>query len=144
MSSTSVVKICDVRSSDALQICKDCNADFIGMHLIDPPIRPELVEKYKEIVENSGLLKTVLLFKSIPTDDLVSILKLIPFDYIQIHRPCSIEEVISLKDRVLNETGKKVGIIPVFEAHNCDYSFVIEISQYVDFILFDSHYRGGP
>lgn len=138
-----MVKICDVRTMEALRICKECNADLIGMHLINPPIRPDLIAAYKEIVANAENLKTVLLSRNIPIEDLVSILTLIPFDYIQIHRPCSIEEVLLLKDSVLQMTGRQLGVITVFEARNCDYSHVIEMSHYADFILFDSHYLGG-
>ena len=74
---------------------------------------------------------------------MVSLLEKIPFDYVQIHRPCYAEEVSLLKEIVLSETGRKVGVISVFEAHDCDYTKVVEMSQYADFILFDSHYKGG-
>lgn len=138
-----VVKICDVRTIEDLQICKDCSVDLIGLHLIDPPIRREVIERYKEIVEKAEPLKTVLLIKNIPMEDVVSILKEIPFDYVQIHRPCCTKEVLLLKKWVFDETGRKVGVITVFEAHDCNFMEVIEMSKCVDFILFDFNYRGG-
>lgn len=137
------IKICDVRSIEALQICKDSNVDYIGMHLINLPIRSDLLSMYREIVEKADHLKTVLLTKSVPFDILIPVLIEIPFDYIQIHRPCSIDEVVSIKNTIYSKTGREIGVISVFEARNCDYSLVVEMSQYADFILFDSHYRGG-
>ena len=138
-----IVKICDVRSNEALQICKDCNVDLIGLHILNPTIKSEIVEQYKEIVCNAGSLKTVLLVQSIPIEYVVSLLEMIPFDYVQIHRPSCAQEVLLLKETVLSNTGRRIGVIAVFEAHDCDYTKVAEVSQCADFVLFDSHYRGG-
>lgn len=138
-----LIKICDVRSLDSLAICKCNNVDFIGIHIIDLPISDEQLELYYEIVQRANPIKTVLLTKTVPVDILVSIIKQAHFDYIQIHRPCSIEEVVNLKNTVLVETGRKIGVITVFEAHECDFSKVREMSNYADYILFDSKYRGG-
>lgn len=137
------IKICDVRTAEALRICQDNNIDFIGLHQIDSPITAENIALFQNIVVASGEIKTVLLSKTVPIDEIVNLLKQVPFDYVQLHRTCSIADIIELKNKVLYETGRKVGIIAVFEAKACNFNEVLEISHYAEFILFDSHYKGG-
>lgn len=137
------IKICDVRTIDALKICQDNNVDFIGLHQITPPITEENVELFQSIVTAAKGIKTVLLSKKVPINDIVDLLRRVPFDYVQLHRTCSILDVVELKNKVLKEIGREIGVIAVFEAANCDFNRVREISRYTDFILFDSHYRGG-
>lgn len=140
---TTAIKICDVRSSASLAICKDSNVDFIGVHLINPPVQPEKIEMCCKMVRDAGSIKTILLTKHVPFDDLIYVLKQAPFDYIQIHRPCSIDEVVCIKERAVTETGKPLGVIVVFEGDNCDFEEVIKMSKVADFILFDSSSVGG-
>ena len=137
------IKICDVRTAEALQICQDNNIDFIGLHQINPPITAENIALFQNIVAASGEIKTVLLSKTVPIDEIVDILKQVPFDYVQLHRTCSIADIIELKSKVLHETGRKIGVIAVFEAKACNFNEVLEISHYAEFVLFDSDYKGG-
>lgn len=137
------IKICDVRTQEALQICKKNNVDFIGLHQINPPVTSENIKLFQKLVADSGDIKTVLLSKKVPINEIVNLLRLVPFDFVQLHRTCSIDDVRQLKDKVMNETGRRIGIIAVFEAENCNYEKVIEMSCFAEFILFDSKYRGG-
>lgn len=137
------IKICDVRTIEALQICQDNNVDFIGLHQMELPVTKENITLFQRIVAASGNIKTVLLSKKIPIDEIVNLLKKVPFDYVQLHRTCNITDVIELKDKALHETGRKIGVIAVFEAKGCNFNEVLEMSRYADFILFDSDYRGG-
>ena len=120
------IKICDVRTPEALQICQDNNVDFIGLHQIMPPITTENVALFRKIVAASGQIKTVLLSSQVPIDEIVNLLIQVPFDYVQLHRTCSINDVIA-----------------VFEAKGCNFKKVLEMSLYAEFILFDSDYKGG-
>lgn len=43
------IKICDVRTLDALQICQENNVDFIGLHQIEPPITEENIAIFKKL-----------------------------------------------------------------------------------------------
>lgn len=137
------IKICDVRTTEALQICQDNNVDFIGLHQIAPPITTENIALFQNIVAASGQIKTVLLSKQVPIDEIVNLLKQVPFDYVQLHRTCSIVDVIELKNKALHETGREIDVIAVFEAKGCNFNEVREMSRYAEFILFDSYYRGG-
>ena len=137
------IKICDVRTPEALQICQDNNVDFIGLHQIMPPITTENVALFRKIVAASGQIKTVLLSSQVPIDEIVNLLIQVPFDYVQLHRTCSINDVIELKNKVLHATGHKIGVIAVFEAKGCNFKKVLEMSLYAEFILFDSDYKGG-
>lgn len=139
----SKIKICDVRTKEALRICQENKVDFIGLHLIDPPVTAEKIVLFQNIVAASGDIKTVLLSKKVPIDEIVEVLKQVPFDYVQLHRTCSINDVLNLKKKTRNVTGHEVGVIAVFEARGCNYNKVLEMSHYVEFILFDSEYRGG-
>ena len=141
--SSVAIKICDVRTMEALQICKECDVDYIGLHLINPPINANLLADYRKIVDRAAPIKTVLLTRSVPLDDLLNIVVEIPFDYVQLHRPCSIEEIVKIKKSVKLRAGREIGIITVFEAKDCDFSLVHEMSRYADFVLFDSNYKGG-
>ena len=137
------IKICDVRTQEALQICKKNNVDFIGLHQINPPVTSENIKLFQKLVADSGDIKTVLLSKKVPINEIVDLLTLVPFDFVQLHRTCSIDDVRQIKDQVMNETGRRIGIIALFEADNCNYEEVIEMSCFAEFILFDSKYRGG-
>lgn len=137
------IKICDVRTMEALQICKDNNVDFIGLHQIESPITVENIVLFQNIVAASGGIKTVLLSKKVPIDEIVNLLKQVPFDYVQLHRTCSIIDILELKKKILDETGREIGVIAVFEARECNFDEVIEMSRYAEFILFDSDYKGG-
>jgi hypothetical protein len=137
------IKICDVRNEEALQICKDNEVDFIGLHQINSPITKEDINLFQKIVEASGKIKTVLLTQKVPIDEIVNLLQQVPFDYVQLHRTCSINDVIKLKEKVKDETGRKIGVIAVFEADDCDFKKVREMSHFAEFILFDSRYHGG-
>lgn len=137
------IKICDVRTMDALQICQENNVDFIGLHQITPPITEENIVLFQRIVAAAKGIKTVLLSQKVPIHEIVDLLKRVPFDYVQLHRTCSIIDILELKNATLNETGREIGVIAVFEAADCDFNSVHKISRYADFILFDSHYRGG-
>lgn len=137
------IKICDVRTLDALQICQENNVDFIGLHQIEPPITEENIAIFKKIVEKSGKIKTVLLSKKVPIEEIVSLLRKIPFDYVQLHRTFSAADIIEFKRQVLKNTGHNIGVIAVFEANHCKFEEVHEVSKYADFILFDSAYQGG-
>lgn len=137
------IKICDVRTTEALQICQDNNVDFIGLHQIEPPITAENIDLFQNIVAASGEIKTVLLSKIVSIDEIVNLLKQVPFDCVQLHRTCSIDDIIELKNKVLHKTGRKVDVIVVFEARGCNFNEVLEMSHYAEFILFDSHYTGG-
>lgn len=137
------IKICDVRTMEALQICQDNHADFIGVHKIDLPITAEDVVLFQKIVAMSGEIQTVLLTKKVPIDEVVALLKQVPFDYVQLHRPCSISEVIELKEKALQETRRNIGVIAVFTGRGCDFNAVREMSRYAEFILFDSSHEGG-
>lgn len=137
------IKICDVRTTEALQICQDNNIEFIGLHQIDPPITAENIVLFQNIVAASGEIKTVLLSKTVSIDEIVNLLKQIPFDYVQLHRTCSAVDIIELKKKALYETGRNIGVIAVFEAKGCNFNEVLKISHYAEFVLFDSHYTGG-
>ena len=137
------IKICDVRSSESLAICQDSKVDFIGVHLINPPVQPEKIEVCRKMVREAGSIKTVLLTKTVPFDELIDVLRQAPFDYLQIHRSCSIDEVAWIKEKAINDTGKPIGVIAMFEGDNCDFEKVVEMSKVADFILFDSSHVGG-
>ena len=137
------IKICDVRTTEALQICKNNNVDFIGLHQINPPVTAENIVLFQNIVAASGDIKTVLLSQKVPIDEIVNLLKQVPFDYVQLHRTCSIVDVIELKNKTLHETGREIGVIAVFETRECNFDEVLGMSHYAEFILFDSDYRGG-
>lgn len=51
------IKICDVRTLDALQICQENNVDFIGLHQIEPPITEENIAIFKKLLKNQERLK---------------------------------------------------------------------------------------
>lgn len=137
------IKICDVRTMEALRICQDNKVDFIGLHQIHPPVTAENIALFQEIVAASGEIQTVLLTKTVPMDEIVKLLKQVPFDYIQLHRPCTIDEIAELKDQTLRTTGREIGVIAVFQAMECNFDKVRQISRHTDFILFDSKYEGG-
>lgn len=137
------IKICDVRNEEALQICKDNDVDFIGLHQINSPITKENIVLFQNIVGESGKIKTVLVTRKVPTDEIINLLLQVPFDYVQLHRTCSINDVIKIKEKVMKETGRKIGIIAVFEAKDCNFKRVCEMSHFTEFILFDSDYCGG-
>ena len=132
----------EIRKAIVLESKKN-NVDFIGLHQINPPVTSENIKLFQKLVADSGDIKTVLLSKKVPINEIVNLLRLVPFDFVQLHRTCSIDDVRQLKDKVMNETGRRIGIIAVFEAENCNYEKVIEMSCFAEFILFDSKYRGG-
>lgn len=132
-----------MRTLDALKICQENNVDFIGLHQIELPITEENIATLKRIVERSGKIKTVLLSKNVPIEKIISLLRKIPFDYIQLHRTCSATDIIEFKRQALKNMGRNIGVIAVFEAKDCNFEEVYEVSKYADFILFDSAYQGG-
>lgn len=124
-------------------MCQENNVDFIGLHQIESPITEENIAVLKEIVKRSGKIKTVLLSKKVPNEEIISLLRKIPFDYVQLHRTCSATDIIEFKIQVLKNIGYNIGVIAVFEAKNCNFEEIHEVSKFADFILFDSSYQGG-
>ena len=137
------IKICDVKSPVIAKFCKDNGVDYIGLHQIYAPISNEKIELFKDIKKASGDMPIVLVTKIDDIDELTNIICIVPFDYVQLHFPCTVDFINSLKQSVWKKAKREIKVIAVFQADGCDYSSVNSIGKVADFILFDSLIRGG-
>lgn len=137
------VKICDVRDPEIARFCLKNGVDFIGLHQIYSPISDDKISLFKTIKAASVDMPIVLVTKIDDIEYLTYIIDSISFDYVQLHFDTDVSFIKALKQHVRKTCNRDVGIIAVFQADSCDFSRVQQVGGVADYLLFDSHYKGG-
>lgn len=137
------IKICDVRTVEDVELCAKHDVDFIGIHQINAPISSEkhcLLDKVKSVSQN---MKIVLVTKECNLDKLIDMCLSFDWDYIQLHTQVSLSFINDLKNELAKHANRVPGIIAVIQADQFNENKIKNLYSLVDYILFDSSWRGG-
>lgn len=136
------IKICDVRTLEIVEYCRDLGVDFIGIHQIKAPISKDKEELLQNIKQYAGNAKIVLVTQEKNLELLAELCLSFPWDYVQLHFNITVDFVQELKRRIYKHY-RNIGIIAVFEIMDWDLNQINAVSSEVDYLLFDKSYRGG-
>lgn len=136
------IKICKILDVETAIYCEELGVNYLGLHHIKGPIQEKKIELFKEIKSNVKLTELVLVTQEQNFEYLLDICSAFEFDYIQLHFPTRLQDITELKYK-LKQNKIKSGLISVFTKENIEQENLKQLSKEVDFLLFDSSFRGG-
>ena len=132
------IKICGITDVTTANFCINKNVNYLGFVFYEPSPRNISIDHARLILEDISNKISKVAVTNNPSDNLLSSLEPLPFEYLQVHGNISIERLQVIK-KIINKK-----IIMSFNIN--DQSDLDNVSNYEDlsdFFLFDSKSSGS-
>lgn len=128
------VKICGIKTEDALDAALEAGADYFGLVFYPPSPRSVAPERARELAERGrGRAKAVALLVDPSDADMEHIMATVRPDYVQLHGQESPERVRALKDIAGRPVIKAIKVASAEDAATAQ-----DYDEIADIVLFDA------
>ena len=132
------IKICGITDVTTANFCINKNVNYLGFVFYEPSPRNISIDHARLILEDISNKISKVAVTNNPSDNLLSSLEPLPFEYLQVHGNISIERLQVIK-KIINKK-----IIMSFNINNrSDLDNVSNYEDLSDFFLFDSKSSGS-
>ncbi len=132
------IKICGITDLATANFCINKKVNYLGFVFYEPSPRNISIDNANIILGDIGNKINRVAVTNNPSDSLLSLLKSLPFEYLQVHGNISVERLEGIK-KIINKK-----IIMSFNINNqSDLDNVSNYEDLSDFFLFDSKSSGS-
>ena len=145
MSRFTYVKLCEFESPDAAFEAAGCGADALGFHILQRPGAVAKARKFARWMRFLPPTATTVLLADLPLEDLLSVLRIAPFEVVQLYPDFTPAEIAKLR----REARRPLTIWKVVSARAEEHAakshrqLIATYDDVVDGYLLDSSFRGG-